>query len=49
MNALTKGEIDGGATRMEKEYKDLYEAMQRSWEEVETIAVKYGARLHPVR
>jgi hypothetical protein len=45
VNALLRGEIDGGATRLEGDLKQAIERVRTTWEEVEKIGARYGVAL----
>jgi hypothetical protein len=45
MNALLRGELDGGAGRLEGELKRSLERVRDTWIEVEKVGARYGAAL----
>jgi hypothetical protein len=43
LNAILRGETDGGGKRLEGDLKNAIERVRTTWEEVEKIGAKYGA------
>jgi hypothetical protein len=45
MNSILRGELDGGASRLEGDVKRSLERVRDTWIEVEKIGARYGAAL----
>jgi hypothetical protein len=45
LNAILRGEVDGGTSRLENNLKQATQELNRTWEEVERVGAKYGAAL----